>query len=187
MRGALQMISDVESAVSADWGQQMTFPPPATWMGAFTQTEILIGVRGCTQEVTLCYEVGEAGRLHRVTAESEIISTCTFQRIRVLGTREHTWHIDPDPAEIQSDRDRCLWVWEARPLVRLQWDPGEWQWRDPYSPPGSPAIPFFQYSARLGRHILQSRRPATPAAAEHWHRHGLFSEFLSSLLATHME
>ena len=116
-------------------------------MGAFTQTEILIGARGCTQEVTLSYEVGEAGRLIRVTEESEIISTCTFQRIRVLGTSERTWHIDLDPAEIQSNRDWCLWVWEARPLIRLQWDPGEWQWRDPYSPPGSPAIPFFQYSA----------------------------------------
>ena len=154
MRGALQMISDVELAVSANWGQQMILPPPATWMGAFMQVKILIGARGCTHDMTVIYEVGEAGRLHRVTAESEIIFTCTFQRIRVLGTREHTWHIDPDPAEIQSDRDWCLWVWEARPLVRLQWDPREWQWRDPYSLPGSPAIPFFQYSARLGRHIF---------------------------------
>ena len=117
MRGALQMISDVESAASAEWGQQTILPPPATWMGAFTQTEILIGARGCTQEMTLIYEVGEAGRLIRVTEESEIISTCTFQRIRVLGTRARTWHIDPDPAEIQSNRDWCLWVWEARPLI----------------------------------------------------------------------
>ena len=43
MRGALQMISDVESAVPTDWGQQTGLSPPATWMGAFTQMEILIG------------------------------------------------------------------------------------------------------------------------------------------------
>ena len=99
------MISDVESVVPMDWGQQIDPSPPATWMGAFTQTEILIDAKGCTQELTLFYEIGDAGRLIRVSKESEIISTCIFQQIRVLGTRDHTWHIDLDLAEIQANRD----------------------------------------------------------------------------------
>ena len=78
MRGALQMISDVESSVPTDWGQQTGLSPPATWMGAFMQMEILIGARRCTQEVMLFYEVGDASRLIRESEEYEIISTCIF-------------------------------------------------------------------------------------------------------------
>ena len=75
------MIDDVELAVLVDWGQPIDPSPPATWMGASMQIEILVGARGCMQELMLFYEVGDAGCLIRVSQESEIISTCIFQRI----------------------------------------------------------------------------------------------------------
>ena len=52
-------------------------------------------------------------------------------------------------------------------------------WHDPFAPPDSPDTSFFQYTARLGRHILAGRRAATPAAAEHWRRQGLTQGFLT--------
>ena len=120
------------------------------------------------------------GRLHRVRTKSELVATCTFQRIRIVGACGRTWHVDPDSDSISDDLEWRLWAWESRPLARVQWDPGERQWCDPFATVGSPPTPFFQYSARLGRHILVAQRQATPAAAEHWRRRGITSEFLAS-------
>ena len=108
---------------------------------------------------------------------------CCFQRIRVVGSLGKQWFVDPDPAGVVGEQAWRLWVWERRPLARLQWDPGEWFWRDPFSSPDSPGTPFFQYTARLGRHIQTARIGGTPAAAEHWRRQGLSGEFLSDFWA----
>ena len=177
MRGSALMIADVLEAIPAQWTQPAQLHPPA-WMGAFTRTEVLIGVRGCSPTTMLFFEVEAAGRLRRVPEEADIISSCTFQRIRVVGTRDRRWQVDPDPAGISGEGEWRLWAWDSRPLARLQWDPGEWQWRDPFASPESPPVPFFQFSARLGRHILLSRRQAVPASAEHWRRQGLSPAFL---------
>ena len=70
--------------------------------------------------MTLFFEIGDAGRLIRVDEELEIISACIFQRIRVVGFRDRVWHIDPNPREIQIDREWCLWAWEVQPLA-MHW------------------------------------------------------------------
>ena len=178
MRGSAYMIADIETAIPAEWLQPMDSPAPI-WMGAFSRLDILITVRGCAGDRVLFFEVEDGGRLHRVRQETPLVAHCTFQRIRVIGCRDRAWHIDPDPEEIVGDPSWRLWAWERRPLERLQWDPGEWQWRDPFASSGSPDIPFFQYTARLGRHILTARQGATPAAAEHWRRQGLTTVFLT--------
>ena len=136
----------------------------------FTRTEILIVVRGCTSTTSLFFEVGDAGRLQRVTSEDSMVSSCIFQRIRVIGIQDRQWLIDLDPDTVIRDHEWRLWAWGSRPLARLQWDPGEWQWRDPFAGADRPPIPFFQYTARLGRHILIAWRQGVPAAAEHWRR-----------------
>ena len=86
----------------------------------------------------------------------------------------------PDPDSITEDSEWRLWAWESRPLARLQWDPREWHWRDPFTAADRPPVPFFQYSARLGRHILLAQRQVEPAAAEHWRRQGLTADFLTA-------
>ena len=158
------MVRDIEDAWPADWFQQRD-TAMTTWMGAFTRTEILIGMRGCTEHTTLFFEVGDRGRLHRVNAEAMLVTECVFQRVRVVGVRDRSWHIDPDPDSITVASEWRLWAWESRPLARLQWDPVEWHWQDPFAVADRPPIPFFQYSARLGRHILLGRRQVEPAAA----------------------
>lgn len=69
---------DVEDALPADWLQQRD-PTPIAWMGAFTRLEILIAVRGCTEHTTLFFEVGDGGRLHRVSIETALV-TDVFSR-----------------------------------------------------------------------------------------------------------
>ena len=178
MRGSAVMISDIEEVIPEAWTHPSEAPAPA-WMGAFTRFEVLLAVRGCSEDCQLFFEIGACGRMQRVMQETELVLQCTFQRVRVIGHLDRQWHVDPDPDDVQSDPSWRLWAWEQRPLARLQWDPGEWQWRDPFASPDSPAIPFFQYTARLGRHILTARRGATPAAAEHWRRQGLSALFLT--------
>ena len=104
-----------------------------------------------------------------------------------MGFLDRQCHIDLDPEDVQSDPRWRLWAWEHRPLARLHWDPGEWQWQDLFASPNSPEIPFFQYTTHLGRHILIARRGATPAAAEHWHRQGLSRPFLTNFWQSPME
>lgn len=162
LRGVQHMVSDIEDALPAEWLEPIA-SGPISWMGAFTRLEILIAVRGCTEHTTLFFEVGESGRLHRVPTEAAVVADCVFQRIRIVGACGRTWHIDPDPDAITDLVEWRLWAWESRPLARIQWDPGEWQWRDPFAAADRPPVPFFQYSARLGRHILIAQRQVEPA------------------------
>ena len=178
MRGSQQMIQDIEEAIPESWTEPL-FGSAPIWMGAFSRLEILIGVQGCSGDRVWFFEAGSFGRLQQVEEESSLILSCGFQRIRVVGFRERQWLVDPDPATAVRGSAWRLWAWEGHPTHRLQWDPGEWRWRDPFAPPRSPEIPFFQYTARLGRRILTARIRKRPAAAEYWQRQGLSESFLT--------
>lgn len=61
-------------------------------------------------------------------------------------------------------------LWSPAPLVKLQWDLGEWEWHDVFVPPDHQYIVQLgrHILIALGRHILIAQRPADLAAAEHW-------------------
>ena len=65
MSGSALMIADISEAIPAEWTQPAQLHAPS-WMGAFTRTEVLIGVRGCSRTTMLFFEVEVAGRLRRV-------------------------------------------------------------------------------------------------------------------------
>ena len=142
--GAQQMSLEIDIAIPHTCTQPMHDTSTPQWMGAFTRHEVLIAVRG-TLEVMgcLCFDVAEDGRIWRVIAEVEIVTQCCFQRIRIIGSLGRQWLIDPDPAAIEGEPGWRLWVWGRRPIAKLQWDPREWFWQDPFSPPDSPGTPFF--------------------------------------------
>ena len=71
---------------------------------------MLIVVRGCTSTTSLFFEVGAVGQLQRVQVEDIIVSSCTFQRIQVVGIRDRQWIIDPDPDSISRDQEWRLWA-----------------------------------------------------------------------------
>ena len=64
------------------------------------------------------------------------------------------------------------------PLVRLQWDPGDYGWRDPYLP--NKEFSFFQYTAKLGRHILMASKRNAISAQGYWRSQGLEQDFISA-------
>ena len=78
--------------------------------------------------------------------------------IRILSYIGHRWIVDPDPIKVQPKWHIC--AHENTWLRKVSWNPLQWTWRDPYAGQGSKVIPFFQFTTRLGRHILTAREPA---------------------------
>ena len=166
-------------AIPPQWFRQLEASAPC-WMGAFTRLEVLVAVRACSASGRcLFYEVQDTGCLHQVETEAPEVADCVFQRIRVLGISGRSFVIDPGLEVLESGIWR-LWAWECRPLARVQWDPGEWFWRVPRTAADAPEVPFFQYTARLGRQILAARRDTVSAATVHWQAEGLPYSFLSA-------
>ena len=119
MRGIALMIADISEVIPVRWTQPAQARAPPSWMEAFAGTEVLIGVRGCSPATMLFFEVEVAGRLRRVQEEADIIGSYTFQRIRVVGTQDRKWQVDPDPDGVSVEGEWRLWAWDARPLARL--------------------------------------------------------------------
>ena len=61
---------------------------------------------------------------------NDILTYATFSKIRVLAYDEANWIIDPQVDAIKEHWK--LRVFEKKPLIRLQWDPGEFWWKDPF-------------------------------------------------------
>ena len=109
------------------------------------------------------YDVEEDGIICRSTTQPEILEYATFSKIRVLAYDGFKWIIDP-----QVDAVKEYWklrVFEKKPLIRLQWDPGEFWWKDPFDRVKK-RCSFFQYSVKIGRHILAAQRRTTLRASQ---------------------
>ena len=50
-----------------------------------------------------------------------------------------------------------LWVQEKRPLKDLRWDPADYVWKDASQNESKQRF-FFQYTVKIGRHILERER-----------------------------
>ena len=71
-----------------------------------------------------------------------MVEQCNFQRIRVVGCLEGTWHVDPHPSKVGIKWD--LWVHEGLPLHMVKWDRGEYEWLDPFTNKRDPSTPLLQ-------------------------------------------
>ena len=81
-------------------------------------------------------------------------------RVRAISLHKKTWSVDPDPSTL--DPLTSIWIHENTPFHRVSWDHGELAWNEPHKTHNN-FIPFLQFSAKLGRQILQQLedRPAT--------------------------
>ena len=75
--------------------------------------------------------------------------------------------VDPDPIKVQLKWHIC--THENTWLHKVNWDPLQWAWHDPYAGQGNKVIPFFQFMTRLGRHILTTQTTREPTVAKIWH------------------
>ena len=181
LRGGLIMWDQVQSVLGHSDVTVWSFNPPK-WEGAFTRLQVLVGVRGhlscgrCQD-----YEVEEDGSISSATIQTEILQYATFSKIRVLAYDGSKWLIDPQVEAVKEHWK--LRVFEKKPLIRLQWDPGEFWWKDPFDRMEK-RYGFFQYSVKMGRHILAAQRRTTPRASQFWNHQGITSEFLTKFWGT---
>ena len=73
-----------------------------------------------------------------------------------------------------------LWVLAKRPLFRLDWDPIDYQWTNPYT---GNKFNFFQYSVQFGRHVLSDTRDVVPTESQYWNEQGITPQFLAKFWA----
>lgn len=90
------MRDDIQGVLTEEWHTPFDMGAPR-WMGAFTRLEILITVRGCAEDGRcIFFEVQAEGHLVRVEEESPLVSSCLFQRVRIVAAASRRWHVDPD-------------------------------------------------------------------------------------------
>ena len=89
---------------------------------------------------------------------------------------ESQWHLDPCPEKFKLEWE--VWVYMLCPIVRLQWDPGDYIWKDPFLP--EKEFTFFQYNAKLRRRILMASRKDSILAEVFWKAQGLDEGFILS-------
>ena len=176
LRGG-QIMCDQVQAVLGHLSSTIWSFNPSRWEGAFTRLQVMVGVRGYFANGSFQdYVLDEDGVISRSLIQSEVLQYATFSKIRVLAYDGAKWIIDPQLEAIKEHWK--LRIFEKKPLTRLQWDPGEFWWKDPFDHSGK-KCGFFQYSVKIGRHILTAQRRTTPGATQFWTQQGITIEFLS--------
>ena len=71
MRGGAEMRLQLQVALPEEWLSPFSVHPHPSWMGAFTQLEVLVAARGSCQDGNcLFFEIGTEGRLVQVSEEA---------------------------------------------------------------------------------------------------------------------
>ncbi len=146
------------------------------WWGAFSNLNVLLAVRGYISHTHwLTFDVDNVGRL-QPGRDDVVLEHAKFEKVRVVAWDGLKWRIDPDLTNFEVHWD--LWVWEKRPLARLQWDPGGLSWQVPWAAEGN-LVSFFNYSVKIGRNVLATSRQKLPTMARHWEEQHLSQQFLN--------
>ena len=134
------------------------------WVGVFSRLEVLLAVKGYSDDKT--YRFFEVDETNQLSQSPEMVIDYPYaieHKIRVIGYADRKWYIDPMIEEIRPHWK--LWVLAKKPIFKLDWDPLDYQWADPYM---GNKFNFFQYSVQLGRHVLSDTRDVLPTASQYW-------------------
>lgn len=185
-RGVATRILEIDQAIPDEWraaiceldAQQVS--QDSGWWGFF-EMDVTLGHAGpvWARFGTMVFSVSTDCRLHfhHLFTTREQLS---WDRIRVVGVRDESHRVDPVVLEDQVNSWQ-LWLWEDRPLSSLTWDPWEWEW--PAAQIGAPSVSFFEYSVRIGRHILLRQQRSITTRIRAWLHGGLSHVFLSQFWA----
>ena len=174
MHGGQIMYQQIQDAMS-----RFPIPPNNSnhiWVGVYSRLEVLLVVKGYSDDKTYrSFEVDEANQLTQ-SGEMRIDYPYAMEhKIRVIGYADRKWYIDPMIEEIKTHWK--LWVLAKKPVFRLEWDPIDYQWTDPFT---GNKFNFFQYSVQLGRHVLSDTRDVLPVAFQYWNQQGITPQFLAN-------
>ena len=127
----------------------------------------MIGAKGTTSQGDCYYfDVSEEGRLWQTDVESSIWQTAVQHPVRVIGKSGKKWILDPSPSD--SMLFCQLWVFREKSLLDLNWDPSDYLWKHTNPSSDTKFIQFFQYSVKLGRKLLLSRKLQPPSTMKVW-------------------
>ena len=177
MHGGHIMYQQIQEAMS-----RQPIPPNNTnhrWIGVFSRLEVLLAVKGYSNDKT--YRLFEVDETNQLSQSGEMVIDYPYaieHKIRIIGYADRKWYIDPMIEEIRTHWK--LWVLAKRPVFRLDWDPIDYHWTDPYT---GNKFNFFQYSVQLGRHVLSDTRDVVPAASQYWNQQGITPQFLAKFWA----
>ena len=87
--------------------------------------------------------VDDAGIFKQSVPDSNVpLIPTQLEKIRVLAFIKGKWRIDPSP-RLVNDQDKA-WIYNNKPLVDLQWDPGEFAWKGDYEQYSKGGIELFK-------------------------------------------
>mgnify|MGYP000158494050 FL=1 len=176
IRGGWLMTEDLKTG---NWGYEMAHMEAGVlWTGVMDGNRGLSLVRGHLGEGNfLFFHVQKRGKLHRLLNANIGFMPQQWEQVRIVAFAAKKWHLDPSPMDIAADWQ--LWAYGSVPLAQLTWDPGEFHWINPRTLQlGSDAIPFFQYSVKLGRLIQMHNSGSTTSNAHRRNREVISSDFL---------
>ena len=169
-RGFRVMFDEIQSSL----GNFLTNWSPSSehvWFRYFTPVGVIIGVKGTTSQGNCYYfDVSEEGRLWQTDVESSIWQTALEYPVRVIAKSGKTWILDPSPSD--SMLFCQLWVFKKKSLLDLHWDPSDYLWKHTNPSSCTKLFQFFQYSVKLGRKLLLSRKFHPPSAMKVWLANG---------------
>ena len=96
------------------------------------------------------------------TCKHNILSK--ISKIRVLIYSSDQWIVNPVLIKVQLEWHIC--THENTWLCKVSWDLLQWTWCDPYASQGSKEICFFQFTTRLGSHIVAAQSALESVAAK---------------------
>lgn len=174
---------EIDAAIPEQWTERLDLPEQpgdpqlGGWWGFFDMDLEHPLARPCIVKFRhFIFTIGASLMLTFQPASMTFYSI-TWTRIRVVGIKGKKRCIDPlvTTGDLWSWH---LWIWEGCPLVRLQWDPGEWLW--PTTEADEEPVEFFQYTVRIGKLLHLRQQYSMPTRMRAWLYGGLSHAFLSS-------
>jgi hypothetical protein len=178
LRGGHSMFSIIQATLQSN-RLCLANQQQGSWLGIFDTNCNLILVKGIQSSGSTTYfeVVNNAGLLQESSSNDREGNDFNWLRIRVISHAGQKWLIDPPLEKVKAHWK--LWAYEKRPLIRLQWDPGEYVWQASRRDLQVEGHSFFQYTVKLGRSILTNLKNISPASSAFWYENSLHTQFLN--------
>ncbi len=168
-KGGTTMYTEIKNVIGLHSGQ-ISEQRIEGWFGLFSSLNVILGAKAVLKDNSnIFFNVTQEGRLEWIPRQDDVMQQAFSKRVRVVVHVNSQWHLDLDPNKFKPEWD--VWIFGKCPLVRLQWDPGDYVWKDPLN--NQQELSFFQYNTKLGRHIMMASKRSLVSAEGFWISQGI--------------
>ena len=159
-KGGTTMYTEIKNVIGLHWGQ-ISEQRIEGWFGLFSSLNIILGAKAVLKDNSnIFFNVTQEGRLEWIPRQDDVMQQAFSKRVRVVVHVNSQWHLDFDPNKFKPEWD--VWIFGKCPLVGLQWDLGDYVWKDPLN--NQQELAFFQYNTKMGRHIMMTSKRSSVSA-----------------------